>query len=351
MGTKRLQRGSILVLTVWTLVMLALFSFSVSFLVRQKLNAIGRLETRDKLRYIAESGIQKAIYVLNKKEEENSNISTLKESWASSESDFNKIPIQDGFFIVAGGSSPSILFEEDSVRKNKIRFGVIDEERKINLNKESSADVLAELLQFAAGIDKETARTIAFSILDWKDDDSYTYLLGAENKYYKTLDPPYRAKNSGFSTLEELMLVKGMTPDIYELVEPYFTIDGDGLININTTSVEVLKAFGLSHPLIKKITAFRAGADGVEGTDDDRVFKSIGEVVSALEGSLSLTEEEKELLLEKIQAKSFKVDSEYYSMKSIAKLMHRPEWIEINAIYKRYEKIKRWRERFGVISK
>ena len=54
---------------------------------------------------------------------------------------------------------------------------------------------------------------IAAAIIDWIDQDDNTE-SGAETDYYATLDPPYAAKNGPFDTIEELLLVKGVTPEI-----------------------------------------------------------------------------------------------------------------------------------------
>jgi general secretion pathway protein K len=53
------------------------------------------------------------------------------------------------------------------------------------------------------------------SILDWKDVDTGHRLNGAEDDYYQTLNPPYKAKNNRFDSVEELLLVRGVTPDYF----------------------------------------------------------------------------------------------------------------------------------------
>ena len=48
---------------------------------------------------------------------------------------------------------------------------------------------------------------------------------GAEDDYYQTLNPPYKSKNGRFDTVEELLLVKGITPT-YFYGYPERTVDG-----------------------------------------------------------------------------------------------------------------------------
>ncbi len=61
----------------------------------------------------------------------------------------------------------------------------------------------------------------------------------------------------------------------------YLTVWGEGKININTASEEVLLAVpGLYTKEVGKILSFRRGADGVPGTKDDGVFKTIEELIN-----------------------------------------------------------------------
>jgi general secretion pathway protein K len=123
------------------------------------------------------------------------------------------------------------------------------------------------------------------SLKDWldrEDDDATTGLTGAESDYYLRLDPPYRARNGPMLQEEELLLVKGMTPEIYlgaygiKPVAPFVTVCGaalsadrqrreyPGRINISTAPLEVLEA--LLPPedadLASSMAAFRLEQDG-----------------------------------------------------------------------------------------
>ncbi|MDI6797235.1 MAG: type II secretion system protein GspK, partial [Desulfatibacillaceae bacterium] len=56
------------------------------------------------------------------------------------------------------------------------------------------------------------------SLKDWldrEDDDATTGLTGAESDHYLRQDQPYKARNGPMVQEEELLLVKGMTPEIY----------------------------------------------------------------------------------------------------------------------------------------
>jgi len=88
------------------------------------------------------------------------------------------------------------------------------------------------------------------SIIDWTDGDDeiecLTFInndnLGAESSYYNQLKHPYKCRNKSLETTEELLLVKEITPRIFELMRDYLTVYGDGKININCAGKLVLES-------------------------------------------------------------------------------------------------------------
>ena len=72
-----------------------------------------------------------------------------------------------------------------------------------------------------------------------------------------------------------------------------FTTLGSETVNINTVSGSILSALpGLDEQAANTVLAFRAGPDGVEGSDDDRIIEKAADI-SQVEG---LDELQKELL-------------------------------------------------------
>jgi DNA uptake protein ComE-like DNA-binding protein len=55
---------------------------------------------------------------------------------------------------------------------------------------------------------------IADAILDWLDEDDDTREFGAETEFYSGLSPPYGPTNGTPATVEELLLVRGVTPSL-----------------------------------------------------------------------------------------------------------------------------------------
>ena len=102
--------------------------------------------------------------------------------------------------------------EQDPMAQ-RIRYGLIDESSKLNLN------VLNKM-----GLDEEQSRTllmglpfmtedVADAILDWVDPDDNARAMGAEAEYYET-ETGYSTKNGPLETIDELLLVRGVTPEL-----------------------------------------------------------------------------------------------------------------------------------------
>ena len=92
------------------------------------------------------------------------------------------------------------------------------------------------------------------AVLDWLDADDEPRPSGAESDYYQSLSKPYACKNGPMSSVEELLLIRGITPDLYfgdpeqdqVPLSELLTVIGHrtGKINLNTAQYELLLAFG-----------------------------------------------------------------------------------------------------------
>lgn len=99
-------------------------------------------------------------------------------------------------------------------------------------------DAYARLLK-ALGLERGLADTLA----DWIDVNNEPRPNGAETyDYYATLARPYAAKNGPMGTIDEILLVKGYTPEVHLKLSRNITVYTDGKVNINAASKEVLMA-------------------------------------------------------------------------------------------------------------
>lgn len=110
----------------------------------------------------------------------------------------------------------SVVADDPTDDEQYIRFGITDESAKLNLNT-ATFDQLLILVQAALGEEHEAdPREIVAAIFDWRDPDAnpQSEAGDTEGTYYEDLDKPYQIKNGPFDTVEELLLVKGVTPQL-----------------------------------------------------------------------------------------------------------------------------------------
>jgi DNA uptake protein ComE-like DNA-binding protein len=98
-------------------------------------------------------------------------------------------------------------------RYSGVRFGVEDESAKLNLNvllAPGAEDQARNRLLALPGM----TPPIADAILDWLDADDAPREFGAESEVYNQLTPPYTPRNGPVNSLDELLLVRGVTPEL-----------------------------------------------------------------------------------------------------------------------------------------
>ena len=327
--------GGIFILTLWAIFFLSTLAVMLGYQIRQKLTLLGRIEERDKLRYVAEAGVRKTICDILKDKERLRY--ALKDCVEGELALFKEVAFGDGVYDI------SYEYPDDQTGSLKTYYGPLDEERKININK-ASMPVMRRFFRYLLAIDEVEAQDVAASIVDWRDSDSdLSVPLGsAEDSYYRNLPVPYEAKDANFETLSELLLVKGVTPKIFERVKPYLTIYGDGRVNVNTAPKAVLAAFGLPESAVDKILAYRRGRDGVDGTTDDNVFQAAGDI-AGLGGDFRLTDAESAKARE-VCEQYLTVNSYNFMIRSAASLKNKKYKVEAVGVVDNNGKILSWQE-------
>jgi general secretion pathway protein K len=141
-------------------------------------------------------------------------------------------------------------------------YRITDESSLMNLNTFPPARLDALLHEL--DIDKRTRDTILDSLQDWRDGNENHRLNGAESDdYYLKLPVPYRARNGNLESINELLQIKGVTPEIFKGVDDkpglaaYVTVRATGPVNVNTASPVILRAVGLSGAEVLEIEAAR----------------------------------------------------------------------------------------------
>jgi type II secretory pathway component PulK len=94
-----------------------------------------------------------------------------------------------------------------STEKYVQRYGVVDEAGKVNLNTMMRIDSSGEALRAMLILLPNMTEDVADAIADWLDSDDDQRANGAESAAY----PNYRPRNGPINTLDELILVQGVT--------------------------------------------------------------------------------------------------------------------------------------------
>ncbi|MGE5197927.1 MAG: general secretion pathway protein GspK [Deltaproteobacteria bacterium] len=325
-----------MIICLWTLFLLSVFAVILSSNVRQKLVLVQHLDERARLRYIGDAGVKRGIAELRKMEIKS--YVALNESWAINPGLFKDVDIGSGKFSVCYNYGD----EESGVMQT--RYGVIDEERKLNINK-CEPQVLRRLFQIALDIDETQAAELAACIVDWRDSDSQASMPGgAENSYYTNLQYPYASKDAFLEVLDEVFLIKGFNDCTFQKIKDYITIYGEGRVNINTASRPVLTAVGLSGSIIDKIMAFRRGKDKTEATPDDNFFASSSEIVPRLSQEWDLSDSEI-AQLSMVSERYLTTNSDNFMIKVLSRIAGRSNMKETLCVFNRSgKKILYWRE-------
>lgn len=103
---------------------------------------------------------------------------------------------------------------DDSLNSSSSRYGVSDEGGKINLNSMMKVDPSGDTLYNALLKLPNMTEEIAAAIVDWIDADTTPRENGAESDAYSGNMPSYRCKNGPLDSLDELLLVRGVTRDL-----------------------------------------------------------------------------------------------------------------------------------------
>ena len=228
------QDGIALLLVLWVLTILMVIVMSFSYMTRTETYATLSFKEGIENKFLAEAGIERGIMELFYRNHYKDQIVEI-----------------DNLGVWKTDGSPY----EGQIDAGSYTVKIVDESGKVDIN--TTSDVVLKNLFMNMGIRMEDADTITDSIMDWKDSDDLHRLHGAESDFYMSLPNPYKAKNARFDTIEELLLVKGMTPDIlYGTPERtgimlFLTVKANSnTININAAPKEVLAAITGSSPEI-----------------------------------------------------------------------------------------------------
>ncbi|MEB4591164.1 type II secretion system protein GspK [Candidatus Thiothrix sp. Deng01] len=112
----------------------------------------------------------------------------------------------------------------------KVEIRVVGENGLIDINYASRPLLQAILKQ--VGLNDEANERMLDILEDFRDVDDLRRLNGAEDKDYERAGLPFGAKDAPFERIEELQQVMGMTPELYQSLTRFLTVNS-GATGIN----------------------------------------------------------------------------------------------------------------------
>ena len=280
------QQGIALIIVMISIFVLGMLAggFAYSMKVETKLARNGNSE--EQLQWLGRSGVEYARWVLaNSMANPMQPYDSLDQPWAT------------GSGWLGPTNNPiAEVQKEVHLGDGVFTWEIKDLERKWNINAmlQPGGQDLMQNAFTVMGMDAGDVTPLVNSILNWMDKG--TRVQGASAEDYERNTPPYSAKNGPIDDLSELLLIRGITPEMYwgtsspdhplsvftprenrshmptdvpsfpvGLVD-VFTPLSDGKININTASAAVIQLIPLMTPMAAEgIVGSRGGEDDGSG--------------------------------------------------------------------------------------
>ena len=265
------ERGMALLITIMIISLLVVVTLEFGRTMRQNYIAAANLKHSEQLGAVARSGITLAVALLEIDSQE-TEVDSLLEEWAT-----------------VAGTDLAGLFDQGGLQlrikdlSGNLQINSLVKEGEVGIG---AREILSRLLmsgEFAIKDEKE-AEEIVDSLVDWLDADDRESDGGAENSFYQSLSPAYSCRNGPVDFVEELLLVKGITPALLFGVEEkkglsqFITVHGDDdKININTAEPGLLQAINpqVSSDLAKDMDEFRRDKSNKELLADVTWYRNV----------------------------------------------------------------------------
>ena len=242
MATFRRQGGALLAV-LWLSAALAAIAFSLANTVRGEVERTSTAVDGLRSYYLAQAGVERGILYL---------------FWGLE----NRLPPNAP--IRYSSATPVLPFKFPS---GETMVEVVPETAKLNINTSPPEDLMRLLL--ALGMDPARAQEAVLAIVDWRRPGGNSEF----DSFYLSLTPSFLARHASFEETEELLLVKGITPDLYyggynrdaegrlvprtglkDCVSVYGATDR---FDVNTAPPPVLGALGIPPDAVAAIVARR----------------------------------------------------------------------------------------------
>ncbi len=248
--TLKNEQGVALIITLLCITLIIAVTVQFNMAMRSDIDSTANFKNRIQLSHAARSGFDYALSVLYEDALASPQVDSILETWADPE-----------------------LLNADAVAAYEVanfQVAIYDHSGKISVNSlldqagipdENQRQILTRLfVSQMTELENQEVDDLINAIIDWIDENDLTTGFGdTEDSYYQGLDNPYSCRNGKLETLEELLLIKGMTPEVFDKVSGFLTVHGDGNININTAAAPVLAALDelMTDELAANMVAYR----------------------------------------------------------------------------------------------
>jgi general secretion pathway protein K len=251
----RHRRGSALLTVLWLSAGLAAIAFSVSSSVRAETDRVEAGSNGLRAWYLATGAVERGIQWM---------------LWG----DLYRNPDGTIRFWHYGAPRLNMTFPSGNAVVE-----MIPESSKLDVNR-ASADDLVKVITVVSG-NADRAQEITGAILDWRSGsaDASPY-----DQYYFSISPTFRARHASFQEIEELLLVRGMTPEIFY---GNFVADSQGALYASGGLRDCLSVWGSVGPfdvnsaspaLMAAIGVPPDGVAAIVARRNTAPFKDMGEV-------------------------------------------------------------------------
>jgi len=217
---RRGERGIALLLVLWVFMVLGVIALDFARYMRDDAMASVNLADETRGYYLALAGMNRAIFDAERHREAQSPATPAGTAAVTKQTGPHTLDDDDDDqpLVPVDGQ-----WHEGEFAGGRWAVRMIDEGGRISLNKAEDVllrRIITNLVQGdpTASIDRHAQGdidTMVDSILDWRDHDNLKRPHGAESEYYLKRRVPYRSKNGFFDSPEELLMVRGITPQLF----------------------------------------------------------------------------------------------------------------------------------------
>jgi general secretion pathway protein K len=187
-------------MVLWVIAILSVVVLEFCFAMRTEVNIAQNFKEETQRYAMATGGIERAIAELIYRNDPR--MQQLRKTLKPEE-----VPAEEREWVTDGRP---YVFSFDQGTCEVRAFG---EAGKVNINVVSDPTLRKIIGQF--GLEGEARDVVVDSILDWRTPGELHRLNGAKSDYYRSLSEPYDCKNGNFDSIEELLLVRGVTPELF----------------------------------------------------------------------------------------------------------------------------------------